>query len=100
GVVARVIGGTTVADPDLPQRMEGAGDGMTIGTTFFADLNDRTRAFAKEFGVRTTKAGISRHEPNQQDASAYDIVYLYAEAIKRAGVTGAADKVVAERTAI
>lgn len=100
GVVARVVGGTTVADPDLPQRMEGAGDGMTIGTTFFADLNDRTRAFAKEFGVRTTKAGIARHEPNQQDASAYDIVYLYAEAIKRAGATGAADKVVAERTAI
>ena len=78
GVVARVIGGTTVADPDLPQRMEGAGDGMTIGTTFFADLNDRTRAFAKEFGVRAAKAGIARHEPNQQDASAYDIVYLYA----------------------
>ncbi|MEW6641787.1 MAG: ABC transporter substrate-binding protein [Pseudomonadota bacterium] len=100
GVVARVVGGTTVADPDLPQRMEGAGDGMTIGTTFFADLNDRTRAFAKEFGVRAAKAGIARHEPNQQDASAYDIVYLYAEAIKRAGVTGAADKVAAERTAI
>lgn len=100
GVVARVVGGTTVADPDLPQRMEGAGDGMTIGTTFFADLNDRTRAFAKEFGVRAAKAGIARHEPNQQDASAYDIVYLYAEAMKRAGVTGGADKVAAERTAI
>ncbi len=100
GVVARVIGGTTVADPDLPARMEGAGDSMTIGTTFFADLNDRTRAFAKEFGVRATKAGIARHEPNQQDASAYDIVYLYAEALKRAAVTGDADKVAAERTSV
>lgn len=100
GVVVRVIGGTTVADPDLPARMEGAGDSMTIGTTFFADLNDRTRAFAKEFGTRATKAGIARHEPNQQDASAYDIVYLYAEALKRAAVTGAADKVAVERTAV
>jgi branched-chain amino acid transport system substrate-binding protein len=100
GVVARIIGGTTIADPDLPQRMEGAGDNMTIGTTFYGDLNDRTRAFAKEFGVRAAKAGIARHEPNQQDASAYDIVYLFAEAIKRAAVTGDADKVTAERTAI
>lgn len=100
GVVARVIGGTTVADPDLPARMEGAGESMTIGTTFFADLNDRTRAFAKEFDARATKAGIARHEPNQQDASAYDIVYLYADALKRAAVTGDADKVAAERTSV
>jgi branched-chain amino acid transport system substrate-binding protein len=100
GVATRIIGGTTIADPDLPQRMEGAGDTMTIGTTFFADLNDRTRAFAKEFGARAAKAGIDRHEPNQQDASAYDIVYLFAEAIKRGGVTGDPDKVAAERTAI
>jgi len=100
GVAVRLIGGTTIADPDLPQRMEGAGDSMTIGTTFFADLNDRTRAFAKEFGARAAKTGIVRHEPSQQDASAYDIVYLFAEAIKRSAVTGDPDKVAAERTAI
>jgi branched-chain amino acid transport system substrate-binding protein len=100
GITARLIGGTTLADPDLPQRMEGASDFMTIGTTFYADLNDRTRAFAKEFAERATKAGFSRREPNQQDASAYDIVYLYAEALKRGGSTGASDKVTAERTAV
>ena len=100
GVAGRLIGGTTIADPDLPQRMEGAGDGMTIGTTFYADLNDRTRAFSKAFGERAAKAGIARHEPNQQDASAYDIVYLFAEALKRGTVTGDADKVAAERTAV
>lgn len=50
--------------------------------------------------TRATKAGIARHEPNQQDASAYDIVYLYAEALKRAAVTGDADKVAAERTSV
>jgi branched-chain amino acid transport system substrate-binding protein len=100
GVAGRMIGGTTMADPDLPARMEGAGDSMTIGTTFYADLNDRTRAFAKEFAARTAKAGIARHEPNQQDASAYDIVYLFAEALKQGGATGDADKVAAERTAV
>ncbi|WP_022719757.1 ABC transporter substrate-binding protein [Rhodopseudomonas sp. B29] len=100
GVSGRLIAGTTVADPDLPKRMGGAGNGMTIGTTFYAELNDRTKAFAKQFAERTTAAGIARHEPNQQDASAYDIVYLLAEAAKTAAVTGAADKVAAERTAI
>ena len=100
GVAGRLIGGTTVADPELPRRMDGAGEGMTIGTTFFADLNDRTKAFAKEFAARTTKAGMARHEPNQQDAAAYDIVYLIAAAAEAGKVTGDPAKVAAERTAI
>lgn len=100
GVAGRLIGGTTVADPELPRRMDGAGEGMTIGTTFFADLNDRTKAFAKEFAARTTKAGMARHEPNQQDAAAYDIVYLFAAAAEAGKVTGDAAKVAVERTAI
>ncbi|RJF68759.1 ABC transporter substrate-binding protein [Rhodopseudomonas palustris] len=100
GVTARLIAGTTVADPDLPKRMAGAGELMTIGTTFFAELNDQTKAFAKEFAKRTAAAGMTRQEPNQQDASAYDIVYLFAEAMKTATVTGAPDKAAAERTAI
>ena len=100
GVSARLVGGTTVADPDLPRRMAGAGNSMTIGTTFFAELNDRTKAFAKEFATRAKEAGMTRLEPNQQDASAYDIVYLLAEAMKTAKTTGDAGKVAAERTAI
>ncbi len=100
GVGGRLIGGTTVADPELPRRMDGAGEGMTIGTTFFADLNDRTKAFAREFAARTTKAGMARHEPNQQDAAAYDIVYLIAAAAEAGKVTGDPAKVIAERSAI
>lgn len=38
--------------------------------------------------------------PHHVDASAYDIVYVFADAMKRAAVTGDADKVRAERTAI
>ncbi|WP_448030417.1 ABC transporter substrate-binding protein [Bradyrhizobium liaoningense] len=100
GVSARLIGGTTVADPDLPRRMAGAGDSMTIGTTFFADLNDRTKSFAKQFAARASTAGMTRLEPNQQDASAYDIVYLLAEAMKTAATTGDAEKVASERSAV
>ncbi|MFD2675709.1 ABC transporter substrate-binding protein [Camelimonas lactis] len=100
GLKARVIGGTTIADPELPKRMEGAGEGLTIGTTFFHDVNDRTRAFTKEFGERTRAAGLNRHEPNQMDASAYDIVLIYAEAMKRANVSGDKAGLEKERTAI
>lgn len=99
GVSTRVIGGTTIADPELPKRMDGAGEKLTIGTTFFADANDKTRAFTEEFAKRTKAAGL-RTDPNQMDASVYDIVYLYAEAMKKAGVTGDKAKVAAERAAI
>lgn len=100
GVSTRVIGGTTIADPELPKRMDGAGENLTIGTTFFPDVNATTKAFAAEFAKRTKAAGQARTEPNQMDAAVYDIVYLYAEAMKRAAVTGDAGKLVAERTAV
>ena len=99
GVSTRIIGGTNMADPELPKRMDGAGETMTIGTTFFADANDKTKAFTEEFAKRTKAAGL-RTDPNQMDASVYDIVYLYAEAMKKAGVTGDKAKVAAERAAI
>ncbi|MGU3495656.1 ABC transporter substrate-binding protein [Xanthobacteraceae bacterium A53D] len=100
GVNTRVIGGTTFADPELPKRMDGAGENLTIGTTFFTDVSDKTKAFSAEFAKRTKAAGLPRTEPNQMDASVYDIVYLYAEAMKRGNVTGAKGNLVADRTAI
>ncbi len=100
GVKTRLIGGTTIADPELPKRMDGAGDNLTIGTTFFAGANATTKAFADEFAKRTKAGGYQRTDPNQMDASVYDIVYLYAAAMEKAGVTGAKDKVAAERAAI
>ena len=100
GVKTRLIGGTTIADPELPKRMDGAGDTLTIGTTFFADVDAATKAFTAEFAKRTKAAGLQRTDPNQMDASVYDIVYLYSEAMKRAGVTGDKAKLALERTAI
>lgn len=100
GVSTRLIGGTTIADPELPKRMDGAGETMTIGTTFFPEVNDKTKAFTAEFGKRTKAAGLTRTDPNQMDASVYDIVYLYAEAMKRAGTTGDKAKRAEERAAI
>ncbi|MEH2482578.1 branched-chain amino acid transport system substrate-binding protein [Nitrobacteraceae bacterium AZCC 2146] len=100
GVTGRLIAGTTVADPDLPARFGDAGEGTLIGTSFYDDLNDATRKFVKGFSERATKAGISRKVPNQSDASSYDIVYMYAEAMKKGNVTGNPAKVADERSAI
>ena len=100
GVTGRLIAGTTVADPDLPARFGDAGEGTLIGTSFYDELNDATKKFVKDFGERATKAGSSRKVPNQSDASSYDIVHMYAEAMKKGKVTGAVAKVAEERSAI
>ncbi|MCK8784422.1 ABC transporter substrate-binding protein [Roseomonas sp. NAR14] len=100
GVGGRMIAGTTVADPDLPQRMGEGGNGALVGTTFFEGLNDRTRAFGARFAEAARQAGIARTQPNGQDASSYDIVLLFAEAMRRGGVTGDPAKLAQERTAI
>jgi branched-chain amino acid transport system substrate-binding protein len=100
GVTGRLIAGTTVADPDLPARFGDAGEGSLIGTTFYQDLNDATRKFGKDFAERATKLGMSRKEPNQSDASSYDIVYMYADAMKKAKATGVPAKAAEERAAI
>lgn len=96
----RIIGGTTIADPELPQRMGKAGEGTIVATLFHSDLNNRTRRFAAEFAVRAKAAGLPRTIASLTDASTYDIVYIYAEAMKRANVTGSPAKLAEERTAI
>lgn len=100
GYKGRLIAGTTVADPDLPKRMTPAGEGMTIGTTFFKNLNDRTKSFTAEFAKRTKAADLSRTEPNQMDAATYDIVYMFADAMAKAKITGDPANLPKERAAI
>ncbi|MDD9857546.1 MAG: ABC transporter substrate-binding protein [Gammaproteobacteria bacterium] len=99
GHPGRLVGGSTIAAPDLPERMGEAGNLTTLPTTFFAGLNKRTRAFAAEFAKRAAAAG-ERTLPAQFDAATYDIVLFYAYAMEQAGVTGDADKLEAERAAI
>jgi branched-chain amino acid transport system substrate-binding protein len=100
GHKGRLIAGSTIADPDLPKKMGEAGDGTTIPTTFYADLDDRTKAFAEEFRKRAKAEGSDRTEPAQFDAATYDIVLFYAWAIEQGGVTGDVAKLKEERTAI
>jgi branched-chain amino acid transport system substrate-binding protein len=100
GHKGRLIAGSTIADPDLPRKMGEAGNGTTIPTTFYADLDNRTKAFTEEFRKRAKAEGSDRTEPAQFDAATYDIVLFYAWAMEQAGVTGDVAKLKAERTGI
>ena len=100
GGKARPVAGSTIADPELPRLMGAAGNGTVIPTAFYANLNDRTRKFESEFLKRAKAAGIDRSASSQFDAASYDIVLIYAAAMKTAKVTGDPANLAAERTAI
>ena len=100
GHKGRMIGGTTINDPDLPMRMGKDGDGTVISSTFFADLNDRTKKFAAEFTKRAKAANLERLQASQFDAATYGIVQYYAWAMKEANVTGDPKRLAEEGTAI
>ena len=96
----RLIAGSTINDPDLPQRMGKDGNGTVIPSTWFGELNDRTRKFADEFTRRAKAAGLERHLASQFDAATYDIVQYYAWAMKEGKVNGDPKRLAEERTAI
>jgi branched-chain amino acid transport system substrate-binding protein len=100
GGKARPVAGSTIADPELPKLMGPAGNGTIIPTTFYANANERARKFEEEFLKRAKAAGIDRSASSQFDAATYDIVLIYAQAMKEAKVTGDPANLAAERTAI
>jgi len=96
----RLVAGSTINDPDLPERMGAAGNGTVVPSAFFADVNDRTRKFAAEFSKRAKSAGMERTVAGQFDAATYDIVQYYAWAMKEGKVTGDAKRLAEDRSAI
>lgn len=101
GHKGRMLGGSTTADAELPARMGPNGEGTLITATFFSGMPDeRTKRFVESFKAKLKEKGETVFEPNQFDASTYDIVLMYAAAMKKAGVTGDPSKIAAERTAI
>ena len=100
GGKARPVAGSTIADPELPRLMGAAGNGTVIPTAFYANLNDGTRKFEAEFLKRTKAAGIERTASSQFDAASYDIVLIYAAAMKATNVTGDSANLANERSTI
>lgn len=100
GHKGRLIAGSTIADPELPRLMGKAGDGTIIPTTFYGGLNDRAKKFEAAFIKGAKAAGVERSAAAQFDAATYDIVLIYANAMKAANITGEPSKLAAERTAV
>jgi branched-chain amino acid transport system substrate-binding protein len=101
GHKGRILGGSSIADVDLPERMGSAGEGTLVGATFFSGMQDeRTKSFVERFKAKLKEKREEVIEPSQFDAATYDIVYMYADAMKRANVTGEVAKLAAERKAI
>jgi branched-chain amino acid transport system substrate-binding protein len=101
GHKGRMLGGSTVADAELPARMGANGEGTMITSTFFGGMDDtRTQDFVTKFKAKLKDKGETVVEPNQFDAASYDIVSMYADVMQKAGVTGDPAKIAAERTAI
>jgi len=100
GHPGRIVSGSMIADPELPMRIGREGSGTICPTTFFADLNDRTRRFSAEFTRRAKAANMERQLAAQFDAATYDIVQYYAWAMREAKVSGDSKRLAEERTAI
>ena len=100
GHTGRIIAGSTINDPDLPERMGKAGNGSVVPSAWFGDLNERTRRFSAEFTKRAKAAGLERSLASQFDAATYDIVQYYAWAMREGKVTGDPKRLAEERTAI
>lgn len=95
-----LIGGQIFADPDIGKILGPDGEDATYVAWYWWDTNERTRQFERKFLDEAKKRGVNKSGAHHVDASAYDIVYVFADAMRRAGVTGDASKVKAERTAI
>lgn len=96
----RMIGSGVMSDPTLPAKLGPEGDGTLYPTFFYAELNDRTRDFARRFTAGATAGNFTRTSPHHTDASAYDIIHIFAEAMRRSNATGERTRLAAERTAI
>ena len=100
GMTARILTSGVAADPHLAEKLGPDGDGLLYPTYYYHKLNKQVEEFQQKFAKATQAAGFSKTIPQHADASAYDIVYILADAMRRAKTTGDAAKVAAERVAI
>jgi branched-chain amino acid transport system substrate-binding protein len=100
GVKGRLVAGSTIGDSELAVRMGKDGNGTVIPTTFYSGISDKARNFDEELKKRMKAMGIDRSGASQFEAATYDIVLMYAYAMKKRNVTGDPSKLAEERTAI
>lgn len=100
GHKGRMIGSGVMSDPTLPEKVGADGEGTLYPSFFYSGLNDRTRQFTTRFAEGTKQAGMIRQSPHHTDAATYDIVHIFAEAMRRTRVTGEPSRLANERIMI
>ena len=95
-----LIGGQIFADPEIAKILGADGEGATYVAWYWWDTNERTRTFERKFLEEARKRGVNKSGAHHVDASAYDIVYVFADAMRRTSATGNPAAVKAERLAI
>ena len=100
GIKTPLIGSQIWADPEIIEKFGTDGDGSVFIVYYWYKRDQRSRDFAKKFVAAAKKKGIVKPFPHHVDASAYDTVYVLKDVMEKVGVTGDADKLKKERTAI
>ncbi|MDA0367681.1 MAG: ABC transporter substrate-binding protein [Proteobacteria bacterium] len=100
GFKGRMVGSQLFGDPEITDVVGKEADGTIFAAGFWWDLNDKTRAFTKKFNEANLKIGIKSAFPHHVDAQAYEIVYLLAQVIDEANISGDMDGLAADRIKI
>ena len=100
GIDTPIIGPGVLGDPLIIPGMGAECEGCVLATFFWADRDDKTRAFSEKFNAAAKEIGIDRPFPHQVDASAYDAVLAIAQVMREQGITGDPENLAAERTKI
>lgn len=100
GLNTPLIGAQIWADPEIVRGMGKECAGCVFASWFWYKRDAKAQEFTKKFVEENKKRGIEKPFPHHVDASAYDTVHLLAQIIRDKKLTGAKDKIKAERTAI
>ncbi|MDA9930534.1 ABC transporter substrate-binding protein [Alphaproteobacteria bacterium] len=100
GYKGRMIGSQIFADPNIIELFGDMAEGTTFMAGFHADSSPAATAFNTKFMAEANKRGINKLGAHHTDAQSYDAVYLFAQVMKDAAISGDAGKVEDERLAI
>ena len=95
-----IIGAQIWADPEIVNGMGAAGDDSVFAAPFYYNLNDRTRSFTKKFVAAPPNKALKSIGHIMWMPRPMTLSMSFKKAMEVAKVTGDADKIKAERTAI